>query len=60
LPHFATLHLFQVFHDALVTGATADVAVARKAYDKQKVIAKSREVDEAALAEPGGDLLYFY
>ena len=37
--------------DAVVTGATADVAVARKAYDKQKVIAKSREVDEAALAE---------
>jgi hypothetical protein len=33
----------------VVKGATEDVAVARKAYDKQKVIVKSREVDEAAL-----------
>lgn len=37
--------------DNVVKGATEDVAVARKAYDKQKVIVKSREVDEAALAE---------
>jgi len=37
--------------DAVVTGATEDVAIARKAYDKQAVIVKGREVDEDALAE---------